>query len=133
MENKKGEAPPREDLCRNSYESAKDDEVASALNYLSGETGAEQAQVDEATNTLGVQSAAAVRTTAADPLSDPIVVSFDRQPHNSNSSSSESNHRQASEGDYHPRFLEQQDAAAYEPAAKKQRKLPTIAQAEQLI
>ena len=74
MENKKGEVPPNwEDICRNSYESAKDDVVASALNYLAGETGAEQAQVDEVTNTLGVQSAAAVRTAAADPLSDPIL------------------------------------------------------------
>ena len=75
----KGEVPPNwEDLCRNSYESAEDDAVADAIQYLSSQTGAEQAPTTEASS-LSAPLEAVVRTAAEDPLSDPFATSFDQQ------------------------------------------------------
>ena len=111
----KGEVPPNwEDLCRNSYESAEDDEVADAIQYLSSQTEA---------SSLSAPSEAVVRTAAEDPLSDPFATSFDRQPR-ANSNPSSTNDRPVSEGVDLPRRVEQQDVATLEPALKRQRKQP---------
>lgn len=118
----KGEVPPNwEDLCRNSYESAEDDAVADAIQYLSSQTGAEQAPTIEASS-LSAPLEAVVRTAAEDPLSDPFATSFDRLPRANSPSST--NDRPVSEGVDLPRRVEQQEVATLEPALKRQRKQP---------
>ncbi|KAL7496856.1 hypothetical protein ACHAWT_005049 [Skeletonema menzelii] len=121
----RGEVPPNwEDLCRHSFESAEDESVAAALNYLSSWTGTEQVQKVEEATSLDALSELAVRAVSKDPLSDPFAVSFDQQPSNLISSSTNLNHRSTSEGDDLPRQLDQPDVATLEPASKRQRKLP---------
>ena len=74
----KGEVPPNwEDLCRNSYESAEDDAVADAIQYLPSQAGAEQAPTSVTAQWLSATSEAVGPPAAKDPLSDPFAVSFD--------------------------------------------------------
>ena len=118
----KGEVPPNwEDLCRNSYESAEDDAVADAIQYLSSETGAEQAETSVMAQSLSAPLEAVVRTAAENPLSDPFAESFDQQSRD-NSNPRSTDDRPVSEGDDLPRHVEQQDVATLEPALKRQRK-----------
>ena len=98
-------------------------------------TGAEQAQeiaevaesqVDSESQVdfYAARSESAVHTVDEDPLIDPcIAVSFDQQLLNTISSSTDLNHRFASEGDDLPRHLSS-GYSCLRTAIKRQRKLP---------
>ena len=89
-----------------SYESAEDDAVADAIQYLSSQTGAEQASTSVIVLSLSAPLEAVVRATAENPLSNPFAVSFDRQSHdNPNLSSTNITDRPVSEGVDLPRHV----------------------------